>query len=190
MLTYIDHLHLNNINLPSVLGWHFDSQTPHLPWPPTCWPKSSTIVEHQAFVSPGSFSAVVQHLWVSSPNLNGNTQGLFGSGPLVVLQPISRQSAGQRNKMIDNVQYICVPFITNWSCPTRSYCAVFIQIEADLLLLGAPASSTAVSLILWMFRREGAINFLSLNTNIRSPEKRGVGFKVRMSTILNLLEYY
>ena len=76
-------------NLPSMFGWHFDSQFPQLP---EIWvPESSTFVEHHAG-SPRSFWIVIQHLYVIPSNLNGNMQGLFASGPLVVVQSIPRQS--------------------------------------------------------------------------------------------------
>ena len=58
---------------------------PHLPWPLTCFPESSTLVEHQVAGSWGALPCVVQELNVRPSNWKGNWQTELESGPLSVI---------------------------------------------------------------------------------------------------------
>lgn len=63
-------------------------QLPHLPWPPTWWPVSSTKVEHHALCSVKWAWSQVHWVWTTPLNRNGKMHGNLGDAPLSVVHTI------------------------------------------------------------------------------------------------------
>ena len=61
-------------------------QLPHLLWPPTWWPTSSTNVEHHGLCSVRWAISQIHVVWVTPLNRKGKMQGKFGLAPDSVVQ--------------------------------------------------------------------------------------------------------
>ena len=61
-------------------------QLPHLLWPPTWWPESSTNVEHHGLCSVRWAMSHMHVVWVTPLNRKGKIQGKFGLAPDTVVQ--------------------------------------------------------------------------------------------------------
>ena len=61
-------------------------QLPHLLWPPTWWPTSSTNVEHHGLCSVRWAMSQIHVVWVTPLNRKGKMHGKFGLAPDSVVQ--------------------------------------------------------------------------------------------------------
>ena len=82
MVIEIITINMVDESLGTFIGWQAGSQNPY--WPETCFPDSSTLVEHQAFV--WSWDQLkVQLLNIIPLYMNGKMQVLFEFSPLTVV---------------------------------------------------------------------------------------------------------